>query len=181
MSAAAVWMKTPRVWCSVSRPRTLKPESQAQCSVRLEEDEVVRRACEILARRMESRNGRYSLKDPDAVRRFLQLRYAEFEHEVFSAVWLDNQHRVMKFEELSAGTIDGASVYPREVVKAALAANAAAVIFAHNHPSGVAEPSAADRALTERLKSALAQIDIRVLDHFVVGAQVVSFAERGWI
>lgn len=146
-----------------------------------DENAVLRRACEILAQRMERRAERYVLKDPATVRRFLQMRYAEAEREVFSALWLDNQHRVMKFEELSVGTIDGASVYPREVVKAALAASAAAVIFAHNHPSGVAEPSAADRTLTERLKSALAQVDVRVLDHFVVGSTVVSFAERGWI
>ena len=88
---------------------------------------------------------------------------------------------MIAFDELSQGTIDGASVYPREVIKAALRHGAAAVIFAHNHPSGVAEPSAADRTLTERLKAALAQVDIRVLDHFVVGEQVVSFAERGWL
>jgi DNA repair protein RadC len=121
------------------------------------------------------------LKDPSAVRRMLQSRLRDREHETFAALFLDNQHRVIAFDELSQGTIDGASVYPREVIKAALKRGAAAVIFAHNHPSGVAEPSAADRALTERLKSALAQVDIRVLDHFVVGEQVVSFAERGWL
>lgn len=125
--------------------------------------------------------GREALKDPAAVRRLLQARLRDKEHEVFAALFLDNQHRVISFVELSQGTIDGASVYPREVIKAALKAGAAAVIFAHNHPSGVAEPSAADRSLTERLKSALAQVDIRVLDHFVVGETVVSFAERGWI
>lgn len=121
------------------------------------------------------------LKDPAAVRRLLQARLRDREHETFAALFLDNQHRVIAFDELSQGTIDGASVYPREVIKAALKRGAAAVIFAHNHPSGVAEPSAADRALTERLKAALAQVDIRVLDHFVVGEQVVSFAERGWL
>jgi DNA repair protein RadC len=125
--------------------------------------------------------GREALKDPSAVRRLLQARLRDREHETFAALFLDNQHRVIAFDELSQGTIDGASVYPREVIKAALKHGAAAVIFAHNHPSGVAEPSAADRSLTERLKSALAQVDIRVLDHFVVGEQVVSFAERGWI
>lgn len=136
-----------------------------------------------LARRhlAEALAGRQVLKDPSAVRRLLQARLRDREHETFAALFLDNQHRVIAFDELSQGTIDGASVYPREVIKAALRHGAAAVIFAHNHPSGVAEPSAADRTLTERLKSALAQVDIRVLDHFVVGEQVVSFAERGWL
>jgi DNA repair protein RadC len=129
----------------------------------------------------EGMGEREALKDPSAVRRLLQSRLRDREHETFAALFLDNQHRVIAFDELSQGTIDGASVYPREVIKAALKRGAAAVIFAHNHPSGVAEPSAADRALTERLKAALAQVDIRVLDHFVVGEQVVSFAERGWI
>lgn len=129
----------------------------------------------------EAMAGRDALKDPSAVRRLLQARLRDREHETFAALFLDNQHRVIAFDELSQGTIDGASVYPREVIKAALRHGAAAVIFAHNHPSGVAEPSAADRSLTERLKAALAQVDIRVLDHFVVGEQVVSFAERGWI
>ena len=129
----------------------------------------------------EALSGRQVLKDPAAVRRMLQARLRDREHETFAALFLDNQHRVIAFDELSQGTIDGASVYPREVIKAALRHGAAAVIFAHNHPSGVAEPSAADRTLTERLKAALAQVDIRVLDHFVVGEQVVSFAERGWL
>lgn len=129
----------------------------------------------------EALAGRDALKDPSAVRRLLQARLRDREHETFAALFLDNQHRVIAFDELSQGTIDGASVYPREVIKAALKHGAAAVIFAHNHPSGVAEPSAADRTLTERLKAALAQVDIRVLDHFVVGEQVVSFAERGWL
>ena len=136
-----------------------------------------------LARRnlAEALAGREALKDPAAVRRLLQARLRDRQHETFAALFLDNQHRVIAFDELSQGTIDGASVYPREVIRAALKHGAAAVIFAHNHPSGVAEPSSADRTLTERLKAALAQVDIRVLDHFVVGEQVVSFAERGWI
>jgi len=129
----------------------------------------------------ESLQDRVALKDPGSVRRLLQARLRDRDHETFAALFLDNQHRVIAFDELSQGTIDGASVYPREVIKAALRHGAAAVIFAHNHPSGVAEPSAADRALTERLKAALAQVDIRVLDHFVVGENVVSFAERGWL
>ena len=101
------------------------------------------------------------------------------EHERFCAIWLDNRHRVIRFDELSRGTIDGASVYPREVVKAALSVNAAACIFAHNHPSGISEPSQADERITRRLRDALALVDIRVLDHIVIGQTSVSFAERG--
>lgn len=136
-----------------------------------------------MARRhlVENLKERSALKDPAAVREYLIAELRERDHEVFAALFLDNQHRTLAFEELARGTLDGASVYPREVVKAALKHGAAAVIFAHNHPSGVAEPSAADRVLTERLKAALALVDIRVLDHFVVGEDVVSFAERGWI
>ena len=123
-----------------------------------------------------------ALSGPNLTRQYLTSRLRGLDQEVFAALFLDNQHQVLAFEELARGTIDGASVYPREVVKAALKRNAAAVIFAHNHPSGIAEPSAADRALTERLKSALALVDIRVLDHFVVGEGApVSFAERGWL
>lgn len=94
---------------------------------------------------------------------------------------LDNQHQLIRFEELFFGTIDAASVYSREVVKAALNANAAAVILAHNHPSGIAEPSRADKRITSRLVDALGLIDVRVLDHIVVGEHCVSFAERSWI
>jgi DNA repair protein RadC len=122
------------------------------------------------------------LADPQATRRFLAARLRDLDHEVFAAIFLDNQHRVIVFEVLARGTIDSASVYPREVVKRALALGAAALIFAHNHPSGSTEPSAADRALTERLKQALATVDIRVLDHLVIGEGApASFAERGWL
>jgi DNA repair protein RadC len=121
-----------------------------------------------------------ALGSPDAVRRFLRARLRDLPHEVFCCLHLDNRNRVIAFEELFRGTIDGASVHPREVVKRALAQNAAALILAHNHPSGVAEPSQADEVITRRLKSALALVDIRVLDHLVVGdAACVSFAERG--
>ena len=103
-------------------------------------------------------------------------------NEVFAAVFLDNRHRVIAFEELFHGTVDGASVHPRVVARRALAHNAAALIACHNHPSGVAEPSLADRAITGRLRDALALVDVRLLDHFVVGdGEVVSFAERGWL
>lgn len=114
-----------------------------------------------------------------ATRRYLQARMQGLEHEVFTVVFLTNQHGVIACEEMFRGTIDGAAVYPREVVKAALQHNAAAVILAHNHPSGVAEPSGADLAITNRLQEALRTVDIRVLDHLVIGAgTVVSFAER---
>ena len=120
------------------------------------------------------------LGSPAAVRDYLRLRIGALEHEVFLALLLDSQHRVLKTIELFRGTLSQTSVYPREVVKAALAANAAAVIFAHNHPSGVAQPSQADELLTRQLREALALVEIKVLDHFIVaGNQCLSFAERG--
>jgi len=120
------------------------------------------------------------LTSPEAVRDFLRLSLSSLPHEAFMALFLDSQHRLLAAEELFRGTLAQTSVYPREVLKAALAHNAAAVIFAHNHPSGVAEPSRADELLTQALKQALGLVDIRTLDHFVVaGGQVVSFAERG--
>lgn len=123
-----------------------------------------------------------ALTSPDLTRRYLLAQLRDRAHEVFACLFLDNQHRVLKYQELFSGTIDGAAVYPREVLKQALAHGAAAVILAHNHPSGVAEPSQADRAITERLKQALALVDIRVLDHLVIGdGYAVSFAERGWL
>jgi DNA repair protein RadC len=122
------------------------------------------------------------LSDPAATRKYLQAKLRDVPHEVFACLYLDNRHRVIAFEELFRGTIDGTSVHPREVVRSALKHNAAALIFAHNHPSGVAEPSDADRRLTRRLQDALNLVDIRTLDHFVVGdGEVVSFAERGWL
>ena len=133
----------------------------------------------VLAEDLKSRD---ALADPAATRRYLSAWLRDRDHEVFAGLFLDSQHRVLAAEELSHGTLDAASVYPREVVKRALALGAAAVIFAHNHPSGMAEPSAADRILTDRLKQALSLVDVRVLDHFVVGEGVpTSFAERGWI
>ncbi len=121
-----------------------------------------------------------ALTDAATTKQYLQHRLRAYHHEVFACLFLDNKHRMIAFEELFRGTIDGASVYPREVVKRALAHNAAAVIFAHNHPSGIAEPSQADYAITTRLKSALELVDIRVLDHIVVGdGETVSFAEIG--
>lgn len=128
--------------------------------------------------RMEEEDLRFS--SPETTKTFLCSQIGHLQHESFWCLWLDAQHRLIIAEELFRGTITQASVYPREVVKRALAANAAAVIFAHNHPSGVAEPSRADEALTTTLKQALALVDVRVLDHFVVaGNRATSFSARG--
>lgn len=122
------------------------------------------------------------LSNPDDTRNYLMSELSGRVYEVFACLFLDNKHRVIKFDELFYGTIDGASVYPREVVRRALQHNAAAVIFAHNHPSGIAEPSDADIAITRRLKEALQMIDIRVLDHIVIGdGYGISLAEQGFI
>ncbi|WP_428508564.1 RadC family protein [Roseateles sp.] len=119
---------------------------------------------------------------PEAVRRYLSLQLGGRDHEVFAVLFLDAQHRLIALEEMFRGTLTQTSVYPREVVKRGLALGAAAVILAHNHPSGVAEPSRADEILTQALQSALSLVDIRVLDHFVVGmGEVISLAERGQI
>ncbi|MGL4830942.1 MAG: RadC family protein [Vibrio sp.] len=123
-----------------------------------------------------------ALTSPQQTKLYLSCILRDRQREAFYILFLDNQHRVIRDEILFEGTIDAASVYPREVVKRALHHNAAAVILAHNHPSGVAEPSQADRRITDRLRDALSLVEIRVLDHFVVGdGEVVSFAERGWI
>ena len=123
-----------------------------------------------------------SLSSPKATRDFLSARLRDLEHEVFCCLYLDKRHRLIQFEELFRGTIDGASVHPREIVKMALQRNSAAVIIAHNHPSGVAEPSQADELITQRVREALALVDIRLLDHIIVGdAACVSLAERGLI
>jgi DNA repair protein RadC len=121
-----------------------------------------------------------ALTSPDDSRRYVRARLQHQPSEVFAVLFLDNRHRVLAFEELFRGTIDGAQVHPREVVRRCLAHNAAAVILAHNHPSGVSEPSQADRRITERLREALALVDVRVLDHLVVGhGEATSFAELG--
>lgn len=122
------------------------------------------------------------LESPQAVRDYLKAQLRHQPHEVFGCLFLDSKHRVLAFEVLFHGSIDGASVYPRQVVKRALAHNAAALILTHNHPSGVAEPSHADRVLTQRLQEALALVEVRVLDHFVVGdGEPLSMAEYGWL
>lgn len=136
-----------------------------------------------MARRhqLETLTRESALTSPALTRQYLKARLRDYRHEVFMALFLDSQHQVLAAEELFQGSIDGASVYPREVVKRCLSHNAAAVIFAHNHPSGIAEPSDADIRITTRLKQALALIDVRVLDHVVVGETVVSLAERGML
>ena len=140
-------------------------------------DEVLNAARQVLGRRV--RRGT-SLSSPHVVRDYLRTKLGELEHEVFATLLLDSQNRLIEYIELFRGTLAQTSVYPREVVKVALTRNAAAMIFAHNHPSGVPEPSRADELLTQTLKQALALVEVRVLDHFIVaGADTVSFAERG--
>lgn len=147
---------------------------------RATEDQVIAAAKVILRARLRE-PGR-AISSPKDTRDYLTLALAELEHEVFGILALDNRHRVIDRVDLFRGTIDGASVHPREVAKVCLELNAAAVICFHNHPSGAAEPSQSDRAITKRLVDALALIDVRVLDHVVVGAEeCVSFAERGWL
>jgi len=143
-----------------------------------EADALIATALRVLELRV--RKSGAALTSPGAVRDYLRLSIADKEREVFLCLWLDAQHRVIEAEEAFVGSLTQTSVYPREIVKAALRVNAAAVIFAHNHPSGVAQPSHADELLTRSLKEALALIDVKVLDHFVVGGEhALSFAERG--
>lgn len=145
-----------------------------------QENRVIDEALQILDRRLFSHGP--ELTTPGLVAEYLKLSLVQQEHEVFAVIFLDAKHRVLRFEVLFHGSIDSASVYPRQVVKRALAHNAAAVILCHNHPSGCPEPSQADRALTARLKAALDLIDVRILDHFIVGeGRPLSLAEYGWL
>ncbi len=144
------------------------------------DDEVIQTALSIMEAR--AHKGGAGLSSPKLASNLFMLRLGNLEHEVFCVAFLDNQNRLIAAEDMFRGTIDGASVYPREVVKRALQLNAAAVMFAHNHPSGLTTPSTADKQITKRLNEALALIDIRVLDHFVVSAvEYTSFAEQGWL
>ena len=153
-------------------------QSLSYADAGLNDDLIIERALAILDSRL--RKAGAAMSSPIAVRDYLRLQLAGLEHEVFCVLFLDSQHRVIQFEEMFRGTLNQASVYPREIVKQALAHNAAAVILAHNHPSGVATPSMADRNLTNALRDALALVDVRVLDHFVVGGKdMVSFVENG--
>lgn len=154
-----------------ARGVALKPDQRARLGAALE---LARRALR------EKLDRGSALSSPQAVRDFLRLKLQGLPHEVFVGVFLDAQNRVLAVEEMFRGTLTQTSVYPREVVKRALHHNAAAVIFAHNHPSGIAEPSRSDEALTQALKQALALVDVKTLDHFVIGAgAAMSFAERG--
>ncbi len=144
------------------------------------EDKAIAAAIEILAARLRKPGA--AMRDPSAAVDYLKLTLAEKEHEVFLVLYLDTQHRVIETKEMFRGTIDSASIYPREVAKEALSLNAAAVILAHNHPSGEAEPSKADRSITKQLQDALSMFDVRTLDHIVIGGNKhTSFANRGWM
>ena len=139
--------------------------------------DVLDRAQALIAQRF--RSGAPVLSAPNRTREFLRLKLGALEHEVFAVLFLDKRHRLIEYVELFRGTIDGASVHPREVVKEALARNAAALILCHCHPSGQSSPSQADEHITMRLKSALGLVDIRVIDHIIVGETMTSFAEIG--
>lgn len=143
------------------------------------DDAIISQAMDLLLKRAASKCPE-TMTSPEACRNYWVLALSDRPHEVFCCAFLDSQNRLIAQEELFRGTISQTAVYPREVVKQALAHNASSVIFAHNHPSGVAEPSRADELLTSSLKQALALVDVRTLDHFVVaGSRVISFAERG--
>jgi DNA repair protein RadC len=145
-----------------------------------EEQSTVQQALAILERQL--RQPGVSFLSSDDTRDWLRLKMAGLEREEFIVLFLDNQHQLLTCETLFTGTINHTEVYPREIVKAALRYNAAAVILAHNHPSGIPEPSKADRLITSNLQSTLLLVDVRVLDHFVVGHRdIVSFSERGWL
>lgn len=142
--------------------------------------QTIRKALTLLERQL--REPGTSFTSSQTVRDWLRLNLATLEREAFSVLWLDNQHRLIAHDTLFLGTINSITVHPREIVKAGLKHNAAAAALAHNHPSGFAEPGHADRQLTERLKNVLELVDIRLLDHLVVGGMdIVSFAERGWL
>ncbi len=158
---------------------TVQTETAAAYNTTQTDDAIIFEALAILDKRM--RQPGEAMNSPGTVKNYLRLKLAGLEHEVFCVLFLDNQNRVIEFEEMFRGTLNQASVYPREVVKAALSHNAAALILSHNHPSGESEPSRADLALTEQLKNALALVDVKVLDHFIIGDIVLSFAERGLI
>jgi DNA repair protein RadC len=156
----------------------LEPDDSRRPELADDERALIAQAIACLEARYHVR--KEALTSPDETRDYLKLRLAGVPYEVFAMLLLDNRHRVMRYVELFRGTIDGASVHPREVVRLVISANAAAVIMAHNHPSGVAEPSQSDLRITKRLQDALSLIEVRVLDHIVIGeGEGTSFAERG--
>jgi DNA repair protein RadC len=157
---------------------TLTPDKVRRPALTEAEHDLIERAIRCLEAKYHVRKD--AITSPGDTRDYLKLRLDGIPYEVFAVLLLDNRHQILKYVELFRGTINAASVHPREVIRLVLPTNAAAVIFAHNHPSGVIEPSQADQRITQRLKDALALIDVRVLDHIVVGqGQGVSFAERG--
>ena len=144
------------------------------------EQKTIDDAMNILYSRLKTPD--FYITSPHDVRKYLTLKLAELEHEVFAVIFLDNRHGIIKYEEMFRGTIDGASVYPREVIKRALELNANSLVFAHNHPSGKSEISSADESITNRLVKCAALFDIKVLDHLIVGGNTItSFAEKGLI
>ena len=155
-------------------------EPNAQSQHKEQEDQIIEQAIRIIEARMQGPE--FNVTKPEDAKNYFRLHLRERKAESFMVMYLDNQHGFMGVKEMFRGTIDGASVHPREVVRATLAFNAAALILAHNHPSGIALPSKADERITQRLKSALELIDVRILDHFIVGRdEVYSFAEHGLI
>lgn len=144
------------------------------------DQQTIRTALTLLERQLREPGAPFT--SSHAVRDWLRLQFAALENEVFTVLWLDNQHRLIAYDTLFLGTINSITVHPREVVKSGLKHNAAAAVLAHNHPSGYSEPSGADRQITTRLQKALELVDIRLLDHLVVGGmEIISFAERGWL
>lgn len=162
---------------TVITPAASQPEAQ-NFSYTPAEKVILQQAAFIIEERFQRQD---SYCSPESVMDYLQCQLAHEEREVFALMLLDNQHRLIQYLPMFFGTIDSASVYPREVVKAALNANAAAVILTHNHPSGISEPSDSDRRLTDKLVKALNLVDIRVLDHIIVGERCCSFAQRGML
>jgi len=157
--------------------KTSETRGQYQVDGIVTAEEIIQMAKKILNCRFAKGQ---AMTDPKLSKNFLTLKLSHLEHEVFSMIFLDNRHKVIAYEELFRGTIDGASVYPREVVKRALHHNAAALILAHNHPSGEPEPSQSDINITKKLNDALNMVDIRILDHIIIGSEEpVSLAERG--
>lgn len=143
------------------------------------ENDIISSALSILESRIKERGD--FMEKPKDVENFLRIQFSGMEHESFCVMFLDNQHRMIAFEEMFKGTIDGSSVYPREVVKAALKHNAAAIILSHNHPSGVSTPSGADKRITKILVDALGLVDVRILDHIIIGDKSFKFSEAGLI
>lgn len=161
-------------------PRTYPRADCSASTLSQPEDRLVRRAIAVLEQRLFQRGP--ELTQPATVKKYLQLQLASYKHEVFAVLFLDTKHRVLAFEVLVHGTINGATVPPRRVIQRTLEHNSAAIILAHNHPSGVVDPSSADRYLTQKLKELLSELDVRVLDHFIVGSgESYSFAEAGLI